>query len=337
MPRREILAALSVLVIALVAASLALGAGRIGWHESLAWLLQGLHSGDAYTDMVLGDLRAPRLLKALGIGAALAVSGVLLQTLTRNPLAEAGLLGVNAGAALAIAMGLAMSGALAPHQQIAWALAGSLVGSALAWLVGGRGEASPLRLVLAGLALAATCQGLTAWATLGRAANLDQFRFWVLGSLAHSAGGLLAPSLWLIAIGLAGAAMLHRPLGALHLGDEVARSLGTRIAAIRAAVIAIVALLAGTAVALAGPIAFLGLLAPYFARRLAGVSMGSQLLYSALVGAVLLLAADLVARLVVAPYEAPVSALLALIGAPLLIFMVRADGQLALGRSGMPA
>ena len=337
MRRLVIFAALSALVIALAAASLSFGAGRVGGLESLTWMLHGLHSGDAYTDMVLGELRAPRLLKALGIGSALAVSGVLLQTLTRNPLAEAGLLGVNAGAALAIATGLALSAALSPSAQIGWALAGSFAGSALAWLIAGRGEASPLRLVLAGIALAATCQGLTAWATLGRAANLDQFRYWVLGSLAHPVSGLLAPGLMLIAIGLVGAALLHRPLGALHLGDEVARSLGARVGLIRAAVIAIVAVLAGTAVALAGPIAFLGLLAPYFARRVAGVSIGSQLLASALIGAALLLAADLVARLAVAPYEAPVSALLALIGAPLLIFMVRADAQLAMGRSGMPA
>lgn len=333
---------LALLVLLLALLSLGIGAGRVGVPESLRWLLQGLHSDDAQTQMVLAELRLPRVLKAMSIGAALGAAGVLLQSITRNPLADSGLLGVNSGAALAVATGLAWQQALSPFAQIVWALGGALAGSALvAGLASARGRAvSPLRLVLSGLALAATCQSLTALSTLGRQANLDQYRFWVLGSLTHPHAGLLLPGLMLIGAGLLAAASLARPLSALGLGDELSQALGHRPVRARIAAVAAVAVLSGTAVAMAGPIAFLGLIAPYLARAWAGtgvgvgVGVGGQLAGSILVGASLLLLADLAARLVVQPFEAPVTALLALLGAPLLIWMVRRDALLSLTGMG---
>ncbi len=312
--------------------SLGIGAGTVGVGDALRWLTQGLHSTDAQTALVLGELRLPRVLKALFIGAALGAAGVLLQAVTRNPLAEAGLLGVNSGAALAVALGIAVHGALTPSLQLSWALAGALLGSAIALLLAhaGRGGASPLRLVLAGLAIGASCQSLTAWLSLANNANLDQFRFWLLGSLTHPPAGLLLPGFALIGAGLLLAILLLRPLAALALGDELAQSLGHPPMRTRSLAVLAVALLAGSAVALAGPIAFLGLIAPYAARALAGVALAAQLAFAVPLGAILLLAADLAARLIVAPYEAPVSALLALLGAPLLIWMVRRDAALAL-------
>lgn len=332
MTSRPAYGALLLLTAALALSSLGIGAGTVGMADALQWLTRGLHSADAQTALVLGELRLPRVLKAIFIGAALGAAGVLLQAVTRNPLAEAGLLGVNSGAALAVALGIAVHGALTPSLQMGWALAGALAGSASALLLAhaGRGGASPLRLVLAGLAIGATCQSLTAWLSLARSANLDQFRFWLLGSLAHPPAGLLLPGFTLIGAGLLLVIVLLKPLSALSLGDELAQSLGHRPMYTRSLALLAVALLAGSAVALAGPIAFLGLIAPYAARALAGVTLAAQLAFAIPLGAILLLAADLAARLIVAPYEAPVSALLALLGAPLLIWMVRRDAALAL-------
>jgi iron complex transport system permease protein len=326
---------LLVLTAMLSLASVSMGAGSVGLEESVDWLLGGMHSSDAQVDLVLGELRLPRVLKALALGAALGAAGVLLQAVTRNPLAETGLLGVNSGAALAVALGIALVGGLTPGAQISWALGGALTGSAFALMLAhaGRGQASPLRLVLAGLAIGATCQSLTAWLSLASSANLDQFRFWLLGSLTHPHAGLLVPGLALIGIGLTLAVLLIRPLSALTLGDDLARALGHRPGSIRVLTVTAVALLAGTAVALAGPIAFLGLIAPYCARGLAGVTIGAQFAFAIPIGAALLLLADLAARLIVAPYEAPMSAVLALVGAPLLIWIVHRDATLALSRT----
>lgn len=335
--------ALALLVLVLALAALGIGAGQVGMADALGWLLHGLRSDDTHMAMVLGELRLPRLLKALAIGAALGASGVLLQTITRNPLAEPGLLGVNAGAALAVAAGLALQQGLSPGAQIGWALAGAGAGSALVLLIAQAGDrmgdrsGSPLRLVMAGLAFSATCYSLIAWLSLARAATLDQFRFWMLGSLANPHAGLLGPGLLAIALGLLLAVLLLRPLAALGLGDELAQALGHAPRLTRAAAVVAVALMTGSAVALAGPIGFLGLIAPYAARAWVGVSLGRQLGYSVLIGAGLLLLADLAARLIVLPYEAPVSALLALLGAPLLILMVRRDALLGLSRIGSEA
>ncbi|MEC8850130.1 MAG: iron ABC transporter permease [Pseudomonadota bacterium] len=319
-------------------AALGIGAGSVGVGDSLGWVLQGMSSSDAHTAMVLGDLRLPRVLKAVVIGAALGAAGVLLQAVTRNPLAETGLLGVNSGAALGVASGIALYGGLTPALQMGCALVGALAGSLFALLLThtGRGGASPLRLVLAGLAIGATCQSVTAWLSLASSANLDQFRFWLLGSLAHPHAGLLGPGFALIGMGLLLAVALLRPLAALTLGDALASSLGHRPQVIRITAVVAVALLAGSAVALAGPIAFLGLIAPYAARAIAGVAVSTQLAYAMPLGAALLLAADLAARLIVAPFEAPVSALLALLGAPLLIVMVRRNATLALVHGAAP-
>lgn len=322
---------LSVLLLAF--ASLSFGAGGVGWQDSLDWMLGA--SSDAHVDLVLGELRLPRLLKALALGAALGAAGVLLQTVTRNPLAETGLLGVNSGAALGVALGIALFAGQSPAAQIGWALGGATLGSLLVLLLArAGGESSPLRLVLAGLALTATCHSLTAWLALVSTANLDRYRFWLLGSLAHPHAGLLWPGLVLIGVGLTAAMALVRPLSMLALGDDLARALGQRPAPARVGAVAVVALLTGTSVALAGPIPFLGLIAPYCARALAGVTIASQLPYSILLGSALMLSADLSSRLLLAPFEAPVSAVLAGIGAPLLIWMVNRDATLALMPAG---
>ncbi|WFP50551.1 iron ABC transporter permease [Methylomonas sp. EFPC3] len=320
--------------LALALATMSLGPGEVNWQDGLDWLLG--RAADAHAQLVLVDLRLPRLLKAVALGAALGAAGVLLQAATRNPLADTGLLGVNSGAALGVAGGIAWLGESGPADQIGWALTGALAGCALVlFLAGaGRGRMSPLRMVLAGLALGATCQSATAWIALAGSANLDRFRFWLLGSLAHPHAGLLAPGLVLIGLGLCAAVALVRPLSALVLGDELASALGYRPATVRVCAVGAVALLSGTSVALAGPISFLGLLAPYCARALAGVSLKAQLAYAIPLGSIVMMAADLAARLAIAPFEAPVGAVLALIGAPLLIWIVHREPNLGFSPHG---
>jgi iron complex transport system permease protein len=311
---------------ALCAASMAIGAGVIGPGRVLDFVLDRPGArADEQLRLVVVDLRLPRTVAALLVGAALGVAGALLQSATRNPLAEAGLLGVNAGAALGVVLGILIAGVATSLAYAAFALAGALLASAFVVLAAGagRGAATPLRLVLVGAALSATLQGLTSALLMRDPATFDQYRFWVLGSLSGVDGPAIRQVAPFLALGFAIAALSTRPLSALALGDDAARALGHRPRAIRLTVVCAVALLAGGSVALAGPIAFLGLVAPYAARTVCGPALGAQLGLSALLGAAILLAADIAGRVIVRPGEAPVAVLLALIGGPLLVWIAR--------------
>lgn len=328
-PRLPLLATLLLLaIVALALLSLLTGAGYVDMGESLAFLLGDAGARtDARVRTAVWVLRMPRTLAAIVVGAALGVAGCLLQTLTRNPLAESGLLGINAGAALAVVIGISFAGASAGVVYLLWAFGGALVGTlcVLALANAPRGAVTPLRLVLAGVALGATFHGFTALILLGHHMSLDQFRFWVLGSLSGIALPQVLQILPVVLASLGLALLLARPLSALLLSDGMARALGHSPGRVRFGVTVTVALAAGAAVALAGPIAFLGLLAPHVARAMAGARLGMQLLLSALVGMAMLLAADVVARIVIRPFEAPASVIVALAGAPLLIWIVRSN------------
>ncbi|WP_208640219.1 FecCD family ABC transporter permease [Massilia violaceinigra] len=306
---------------ALLLASMLTGAGEAGMADLRAVLAGGDNSP---LQMIVRDVRAPRTLAALLVGAALGVAGMLMQTVTRNRLAEPGLLGVNAGAALGVVTGITLAGAESGLAYLLWAGAGALLGNACVLGVAnaGRQSGSPLRLVLAGVALGATFHGLSSAMLLSQPSGYDQYRFWVLGSLAGSSGGMIMLAAPFIIFGLLAALFLARPLSAMLLGDDIARSLGHSPRLLRAAVAFTATLLTGSAVALTGPIAFLGLLAPFLARALAQ-GLAAQLAASAWVGAIVLLFADLGARLVAQPFETPISVLTALLGAPLLVWLAR--------------
>ncbi|WP_374701123.1 FecCD family ABC transporter permease [Streptomyces sp. TP-A0874] len=288
---------------------------------------------DEQLRLAVVEVRLPRTIAAVLVGCALGVAGALLQAATRNPLAETGLLGVNSGAALGVVIGLTYFGADSSYGMLLWALAGGVLASCTVLLLAasGRAAASPLRLVLAGSALGATFHGMTAYVLLGTQSTFDEYRYWTIGSLAgvRTATALaLSP---LVLLGLAVAFAAARPLSALALGDDTARALGHHPARIRLTVAGAVTPLAGAAVALAGPIAFLGLLAPYAARLLTGPRMAAQLLLSALVAADVMIAADILARVAIRPWETPVSVLLALLGGPLLIWIARSGRMTGLG------
>ncbi|MFD9903555.1 Fe(3+)-hydroxamate ABC transporter permease FhuB [Streptomyces sp. NPDC059063] len=335
-PRRTVLVsvtALTALVLLLCAVSLSVGAGEVGPGGALDYLLnRGGARDDSRLALVIGDLRLPRTLTAVLVGTALGVAGCLLQAVTRNPLAETGLLGVNAGASLGVVAGIALLGLDSGYAYLVCAFTGAVVASGLVLLIAGRGGGSPMRLVLAGSALGATFGGLTSVIVVNSAETYDRFRFWVLGSLAGVEGyGDVARLAPVLALGLIITALVVRPLSALALGDDLARGLGHRPSLTRTVVAVAVTLLTAGAVALAGPVSFLGLLAGFVARTLAGPRLPARLVIAGLVGAGVLTTADVAARVVSRPYEAPVSVIVALIGAPVLIAIVRSRHMATMG------
>jgi iron complex transport system permease protein len=286
-------------------------------------------TADAGTDdhLVVRDLRLPRTLLGLAIGAALGVAGALVQTLTRNPLAEPGLLGVTAGAGFAINLGVLFGLADSPAVQLVLSVAGCAAAAILVYAVG---RSSPLRLVLAGVALSAVLSGVSLGLRLIWPDVLDEYRFWSVGALAGVTGSpQLLPAVVLFAA-LAGALLVARPLGVVTLGEDTAQVLGAHVARTRTAVLILVTLLAGAATAIAGPIAFVGLMVPHLARRLAGGSTPWLIGYALIFGPVLLVLADVLSRVLLPTGEVPVAIVTAFIGAPVLIWAVRRYGARSL-------
>ena len=331
-PSPTITAALIGVVLCLLAlVSLLVGGGDVSIGKSVDYLLGDPDArANEHLTMVVTQLRLSRTVVALVTGTALGLAGCVLQAVTRNPLAETGLLGINAGAALAVVAGISLASVEASAVMLALALAGALAASAVVLLIAAGARLSPLRLVLAGVALSATFRGATSYVLMADGAAYDRYRFWVLGSLSGVELEQLYRVLPCVTAGLALILLLVKPLSALSLGDDVAAGLGHRPRRTRILAAAAVTLLTGAAVALCGPIAFLGLLAPYLARAFAGARLGAALLLSAVFGAGIMTAADVAARVVIAPYEAPVSVLLAVIGGPVLIAIVRSRRMLTL-------
>ncbi|MEU8545801.1 Fe(3+)-hydroxamate ABC transporter permease FhuB [Streptomyces roseoverticillatus] len=327
-------AALVLAVLVLSALSLSVGAGEVGAGDVLDYVL-GRHGArdSSRLSLVVGDLRLPRTLTALAVGAALGTAGCLLQAVTRNPLAETGLLGVNAGASLGVVVGIAFLGAHSGYGYLLWAFGGAVLASALVLLIANRrGGGSPMRLVLAGSALGATFGGITSVLIVNSAETYDRFRFWVLGSLAGVEGFTKLTSLApVLAAGFVVALLIARPLSALALGDDLAKGLGHRPGVIRVVVAVAVTLLTAASVALVGPISFLGLLAGFLARAVTGPRLTAQLVLAGLIGAGVLTGSDVLARVVSRPFEAPVSVIIALFGAPVLIGIVRSRRMASMG------
>ena len=323
---------LLLVLLAFCLASLLTGAGYTSAADSLAWLLGNPDArADVHLQTIMSTLRLPRTLSAVLVGLGLGLSGAIMQAITRNPLAEPGLLGVNSGAALGVVIGITWAGAETGQSYLVWAFLGALVGNSLILLVANRSDIgnSPVRLVLAGVTIGATCYGLTSYILLSHEVSYDQYRFWILGSLSGISTTMAMQLTPAVVLGLGFSLVLVRPLSALQLGDDSARALGHRPELIRFAATITVTLFAATAVALAGPIGFLGLLSPFIARSIVrtigSASMAWQLLLAGLIGVIILLGGDVLARVVVRPYEAPVSVMLSLLGAPVLIWIVRTN------------
>lgn len=315
------LAGAALCLMLLCVASLLLGAGDIGLLPSLQALLGG---SDDDARFIVFELRWVRTELALLVGLALGAAGVLLQAVTRNPLAEPGLLGVSAGASFAVVLAINL-GASAASLHMGVAMLGALVGCVLVLLVTrmrGVGD-DPVRLVLAGAAFSGMLGAFSSLLLLWDQRTADEMRFWVIGALAGRPLDTLDWSLPGLIGGLLVALLVVRPLAALALGERVASGLGHHPQLTRLGTLLAVAILVGTATAAAGPIAFIGLIVPYIARRLVGSDIRRTLGLSMLLGPCVLLLADVISRLLVGPYELPVGVVTAFVGAPILIAVVR--------------
>lgn len=317
-----LLAGLLVLAV-LVVTSLAVGSKAV----PVADVVEAFRDFDATVEnhLIVTSLRLPRTLVAVLVGLGLGLAGALMQGLTRNPLADPGILGVNAGAALAVVVGIFVFGVGSLSGYVWFAFLGAAVTSGAVYALGalGRDGATPVKLALAGAAVTAFLYSITSSILLLDVATLDQYRFWAVGSVAGRDMAVVTQVAPFLLLGTALALCAGRSLNALALGDDVARSLGARVGVSRLFSAAAVVLLVGGATAAAGPIAFVGLTVPHVARALAGPDYRWVLAFSAVLAPTLLLAADVLGRVVARPGEVQVGIVTALIGAPVFIALVR--------------
>ena len=248
-----------------------------------------------------------------------------MQGVTRNPLADPGILGVTNGAALAVVIGIAFFAMTSPTSYIWVAIAGAAVSAAFVYAVGslGRGGATPLKLALAGAATAAAFSSLVSAILLPRIDVMNEFRFWQIGGVGGGSYASISLVLPFLVVGALICAASARGLNSLALGEEVAAGLGERVATTRLVAAGGAVLLCGASTAVAGPIAFVGLVVPHLCRLLVGIDHRWLLPFSMLVGASLLTAADVIGRVVARPSEVDVGIVTALVGAPFLIYIVR--------------
>lgn len=304
-------------VLAACLLSLAIGSKALTVTE----IWDSLHGrGPEHIQTVLAS-RVPRTILGLLVGACLSVAGVIMQGITRNPLGDPGLLGINVGAATGIVVATAYLG-LTSHQT--WvAIPGAFLAMAVVTLMGsGRRGLVPVRLVLGGAVVTAVLTAVIQAITLSHADAFDDYRYWAIGSLAGG-GADVADIAPFAAVGLLLAALLALPLNALALGEETAISLGTNPVLTRWAGVAAATLLCAGATAAAGPIAFLGLAIPHVARFLVGSDHRWQLPAALLAGPAVLLVADVLGRVLLRPQELQVGVVTAFIGAPVLLWLVR--------------
>ncbi|MGO1853905.1 MAG: FecCD family ABC transporter permease [Microbacteriaceae bacterium] len=318
-----VLGVAGIAVAALVVLSSIVGTRMLAPAELWSALVAFDPADDAH--LLLMNRRLPRAALAVLVGAALGAAGVVMQSLTRNPIAEPGLLGVNAGAAVAVAVSIALAGIVAPIAYFGAALVGAAVAGTLVMFLGGvRRGSDPVRLVLAGAALSVVLGALAQIVIVnGDDMVFDRYRAWAVGSLAGRDVDVLPPAALLIGIGLVLALMLSRALDAASLGPETSRALGVRPAVIWAVAGLAVVVLAGGATAAAGPIAFVGLTAPHVARLLVGSDHHRMLPTAMALGAALVLIADVLGRAVAPPGEVGVGIMVAVLGGPFFVALVR--------------
>ncbi|MCK1984961.1 MULTISPECIES: FecCD family ABC transporter permease [Peribacillus] len=287
---------------------------------------------DAFTDfdgtnehIVIQSVRLPRALIASAIGASLAISGVLMQTLTKNPLASPDIFGVNAGAGLAVVTGVTVFG-ISNLQVFTWL---SFIGAAIAaisiYMIGsmGRGGLTPMKLTLAGAAMTAMVASLTQGLLVSNEALLEQVLFWLAGSVSGRSLDNLVAVLPYLVVGWGLALIMSGKMNVLSMGEDVAKGLGLNIVFLKLVLGLAIILLAGGSVAVAGPIGFIGIVVPHLTRSIVGIDHRWLIPFSGLFGAVLLIAADVISRYILMPREVPVGVMTAIIGTPFFIYIAR--------------
>ncbi|MEV6949218.1 iron chelate uptake ABC transporter family permease subunit [Streptomyces sp. NPDC051172] len=310
----------SAAVLVLVAlASIAVGAKELPLEQVWHGLFQDTGT---YGDVVV-DERLSRTVLGLLAGAALGLSGAVLQALTRNPLADPGLLGINAGASAAVVTAMTYFGVTSLNGYVWFAFFGAAAVGTLVWFLGGSRGATPVRLALAGTAISAALYGYLQAVMITDDAALNKMRFWTVGSLSSATGSTILQVLPFLAVGTVLALALARPLNAVAMGDDTAKALGANLNRTRALSMLAAVVLCGAATAACGPIAFVGLMVPHVVRSFTGPDLRWILPYATILSPVLLLGADVIGRVVARPSELQVGIITAIIGGPVFIFLVR--------------
>jgi iron complex transport system permease protein len=311
---------LSLAILVLVAlASIAIGAKEL----SLGQVWHGLfEDSGTYGDIVVAE-RLSRTLLGLLAGAALGLAGAVLQALTRNPLADPGLLGINAGASAAVVTAITYFGVTSLTGYVWFAFLGAAAVGALVWFLGGSRGATPVRLALAGTAVSAALYGYLQAVMIMDEAALGKMRFWTVGSLASATNSTITQVLPFLLTGTVLALALARPLNAMAMGDDTAKALGADLNRTRALSMLAATVLCGAATAACGPIVFVGLMVPHVVRSFTGPDLRWILPYAAVLSPVLLLGADVIGRIVARPSELQVGIVTAILGGPVFIFLVR--------------
>ena len=309
--------------------SLAIGTENVGlstvWHAIVDYT-------DTGNQWIVHELRIPRTLLGIVVGIALGLSGALIQGVTRNPLADAQILGINSGAGLFVVAAIAFLGLRSVWSYVWFAFVGAFVAMALVYLIGmtGRAVATPVRMLLAGVAAGAVMEGLSYGIRLRNPRAFDSMRYWDAGALdGHTLAvvGVVTP---FVVLGAAMCLYVSRGLNAVALGDELAVAMGGNVVRTRVVGLLAVTLLAGAATAGAGPIGFVGLMVPHAVRWFTGPDWRWICAYSVFLAPALLLTADVVGRVVVKPGELPAGIVTAFVGAPVLIWLVRRRDAAAL-------
>ncbi|GEN51465.1 FecCD family ABC transporter permease [Alkalibacterium pelagium] len=313
-------------LILIMTASISIGVSDIGWRDILESFTAFDSSSTSH--VIIRDLRIPRILAAALVGAFLAVSGVIMQALTLNPLASPSIMGVTSGSAFMIAVAFAFHPQSSYWQLILWSFAGAGLGTGMVFLIGSFSKRglTPVKLALAGAAVSALLQSLSTIIAIHFNVARD-ISFWFAGGVA----GVRMESVRLIGIlafaGLIVAFALSRSLTIMGLGEEMAKGLGIRIGWIKFISVLVVLILTGAAVSIAGTVGFIGLVIPHIAKKVMGMNYRWVIPGSAVFGAGLLVLADMAARTINPPYETPVGALTALIGVPFFLFLARKEGR----------
>ncbi|WP_256757423.1 iron ABC transporter permease [Cohnella sp. WQ 127256] len=307
-----------------IALSVSFGAADIKF--SVVWEAVFSFNPDVTQHQIIQELRLPRVLGGAMVGACFAVAGAIMQGMTRNPLADSGLLGLNAGAGFMLAICFAFLPGLPFMYLIMYSFLGAAVGAGLVYGIGSlaKGGLTPLRLILAGAALSALLSALSEGVALYFHIGQD-LAFWYAGGVAGTKWIQLKIMFPWIAAAIIGAIALSRSITMLSLGEDVAKGLGQRTALVKLAGVVIVLILAGAAVSVVGAVAFVGLIIPHLTRYLVGVDYRWIIPCSAVLGSLLVVIADLAARMVNPPYETPMGALIALIGVPFFLYLARKE------------
>jgi iron complex transport system permease protein len=323
-PTRRAIRAVGLIASTAVLGAVALASIAIGAKElPLDQVWHGLfHDTGTYGDVVVGE-RVARTVLGLLVGAALGLSGAVLQALTRNPLADPGLLGINAGASAAVVTAITFFGVTSLSGYVWFAFFGAATVGALVWFLGGSRGATPVRLALAGTAISAGLYGYLQAVMIMDEAALGKMRFWTVGSLASANSTTIKQVLPFLLVGTVVALALARPLNALAMGDDTARALGAHLNRTRAVSMAAATVLCGAATAACGPIVFVGLMVPHAVRSFTGPDLRWILPYATVLSPVLLLGADVIGRVVARPSELQVGIVTAIIGGPVFIYLVR--------------